>query len=284
LVELATDAETQALADATRAVTPAGLAAAAVAAATADRLMRRDAAGRAQVAAPSVAADIARKDTVDAVQASADGHAALTNPHGATSAATASRLVLRDAAGRAQVAAPSVAADIARKDTVDGHAAATTGVHGVGASTVESAAGAQAKVDAHANQTAAHGATVGATADRLVLRDAAGRAKIAAPAVSSDIASKGYVDGVKSVAGNGFMAFPGGIVMQWGEASVSAGASVAITLPTAFPTGPLWAQAGLKSSVNSDSNMSVVSLSASQITVRNGTSATQTITWLAIGY
>ncbi|HEX2795702.1 MAG TPA: hypothetical protein VHN38_01345, partial [Immundisolibacter sp.] len=119
LVELATDAETQALADATRAVTPAGLAAAAVSAATADRLMRRDAAGRAQVAAPSVAADIARKDTVDAVQASADGHAALTNPHGATSAATASRLVLRDAAGRAQVAAPSVSADLANKGYVD---------------------------------------------------------------------------------------------------------------------------------------------------------------------
>ena len=123
LVELATDAETQALADAARGVTPAGLAAVAVAAPTAERIVRRDAAGRAQVAAPSVAADIARKDTVDtaqaAVQAGLDAHAALTNPHSGTSAATASRLMLRDAAGRAQVAAPSAAADIARKDTVD---------------------------------------------------------------------------------------------------------------------------------------------------------------------
>lgn len=46
-------------------------------------------------------------------------HIALTNPHSAVSAATADRLVLRDAAGRAQVVAPSAAADIARKDTVD---------------------------------------------------------------------------------------------------------------------------------------------------------------------
>ncbi len=48
-----------------------------------------------------------------------DTHAAVTDPHSATAAATANRLMLRDAAGRAQVAAPSADADIARKDTVD---------------------------------------------------------------------------------------------------------------------------------------------------------------------
>lgn len=47
-----------------------------------------------------------------------------------TVAATASRLVLRDASGRAQVAAPSAAADIARKDTVDAHAG-TRQAHGI---------------------------------------------------------------------------------------------------------------------------------------------------------
>ena len=46
-------------------------------------------------------------------------HADATTAHGATSAATVNRIVIRDAAGRAQVAAPSAAADIARKDTVD---------------------------------------------------------------------------------------------------------------------------------------------------------------------
>jgi hypothetical protein len=41
--------------------------------------------------------------------------------HGATSAATASKLLIRDANGRAKVAAPSASDDIARKDTVDTH-------------------------------------------------------------------------------------------------------------------------------------------------------------------
>jgi hypothetical protein len=41
-------------------------------------------------------------------------HAALTNVHGATVAATANRIIIRDANGRAQIAAPAAAADIAR--------------------------------------------------------------------------------------------------------------------------------------------------------------------------
>jgi len=52
------------------------------------------------------------------------GVPALTAPHSAVSAATPSRLVLRDAAGRAQVVDPSAAADIATKSYVDAAAAA----------------------------------------------------------------------------------------------------------------------------------------------------------------
>lgn len=93
-------------------------------------------------------------------------------------------------------------------DTVDGshasafaptsHQDATTGVHGVGASTVESAAGAQAKVDAHANLTNPHSATSAATANRLMLRDASGRSKVASPSAADDIARKDTVDAVSS--------------------------------------------------------------------------------------
>ena len=87
---------------------------------TASTLMKRDASGRAQVAAPSAAADIARKDTVDAVQSNLNTHAAVGSAaHGATSAPTVSTLMARDSAGRAQVVAPSVAADIANKGYVD---------------------------------------------------------------------------------------------------------------------------------------------------------------------
>jgi RNase P/RNase MRP subunit p29 len=92
----------------------------ATSAATANALVIRDESGRAKVAAPSAADDIARKDTVDAVQTNLTNHAnATTGIHGATSAANANTIVIRDASGRAKVASPSAADDIARKDYVD---------------------------------------------------------------------------------------------------------------------------------------------------------------------
>lgn len=100
-----------------------GWVAIATTAATADRMVLRDASGRAKVAAPADADDVARKQEVDAAASTASSnlttHADLTNPHSATAAATASRLVLRDASGRAKVAAPAAADDIARKAEVD---------------------------------------------------------------------------------------------------------------------------------------------------------------------
>ena len=92
----------------------------ATSAATANELIDRDASGRAQVAVPSAAADIARKDTVDTVQTNLDTHAALTNPHSATAAAIANRIALRDGSGRMKVVSPSVDADVANKGYVDG--------------------------------------------------------------------------------------------------------------------------------------------------------------------
>jgi hypothetical protein len=41
-----------------------------------------------------------------------------------------------------------------------------------------------------------HGATSSATANRIIIRDSAGRAKVGAPSASDDIATKGYVDGL----------------------------------------------------------------------------------------
>lgn len=76
------------------------------------------------------------------------------------------------------------------------HAAATTGIHGVGGSTVESATGSQAKVDTHAALTGstAHAATAAATANRIMLRDASGRSAVAAGSASGDIVNKGQMD------------------------------------------------------------------------------------------
>ena len=62
----------------------------------------------------------------------------------------------------------------------------------------ETPAGAQSKVDTHANLATAHNATSAATANRIIIRDANGRAKVAAPAASDDIARKDTVDAVQS--------------------------------------------------------------------------------------
>ena len=57
----------------------------------------------------------------------------------------------------------------------------------------ETLAGAQVKVDTHANLTTVHGATAGVVTDRIIKRDANGRAKVVAPSESDDIAIKSTV-------------------------------------------------------------------------------------------
>jgi hypothetical protein len=78
--------------------------------ATASALVVRDAAGRARFADP---VDVADADTLGARDAAITTHNAVTNPHSATALATASRMVLRDAAGRAAFADPAADADAA---------------------------------------------------------------------------------------------------------------------------------------------------------------------------
>ena len=53
-----------------------------------------------------------------------------TGVHGAVSAATASKIVIRDAAGRAKVAPPSAADDLALKQTVDDEGTARAAADG----------------------------------------------------------------------------------------------------------------------------------------------------------
>jgi hypothetical protein len=131
----------------------------------------------------------------------------------ATSAATPSTVVSRDAAGRAKVAAPDADDDIARKDTVDAHADLTSPHSATDEPTAsrlvlrdssgraafadpDAADDAATKgyVDAHTNLTSPHSATDEPTASRLVLRDSSGRAAFADPAAADDAATKGYVD------------------------------------------------------------------------------------------
>src|SRR5690606_21496486 len=74
----------------------------------------------------------AKQEDLDDVQSKIDTHTALTSAHGATSTATANRIMMRDANGRAKVAVPAEADDIARKDTVDNHAIQTATLSNLG--------------------------------------------------------------------------------------------------------------------------------------------------------
>lgn len=136
-------------------------------------------------------------------QAKVDNHNALFDRHGATDANTSGRIIRRDGNGRAQVTDGTLISDIATVNNVnvsiDTHNLSTTGVHGVGASTVESIAGSQAKVDTHQALFDRHGSTDANTASRIVRRDASGNAKVSDGLVASDIATKGQVD---TVSGN----------------------------------------------------------------------------------
>jgi hypothetical protein len=117
-----------------------------------------------------------------ATNADLAAHAAATAPHAAASAATANRLVLRDSSGRAKVAEPAAAADIATKGYID---TALVNFQG-GASSAD--------LTRHIDATAVHGAVPAPTANRLMARDAAGRAQVADPAAAADISTKKYVD------------------------------------------------------------------------------------------
>lgn len=105
-------------------------------------------------------------ETDIAANASAiSAHESSMTVHGATSAATPNRIIIRDAAGRAKVSAPSASDDIARKADVDAEVSSRT-----------------AADSAHAALTAPHSATSAATANRLMMRDSAGRSSVASGA------------------------------------------------------------------------------------------------------
>lgn len=190
-------------------------------------------------------------------------HATLTNPHSATSTATADRLILRDASGRAKVSAPSASDDIARKAEVD---AATS------------------SVTTHAALTNPHSATSAATANRMVLRDANGRAQFAAGATGGDpvVMSQFY----SPLTTDGYQSLPGGLIIQWGK-TVSTQANQTVTFPTAFPNAAFSVTATSRSL---DNYTVVTALSSTGFSVRhqdgiyNVSSTTGNCYWIAIGY
>lgn len=198
---------------------------------TPNTLVLRDAAGRAQVVDPSVAADIATKNYVDtqnnldlkkasnlsdlANVATARTNLGLTSSAttAAAVAATPNTLALRDAAGRAQMVDPIANQDIATKKYVDD-------------SIVAGGAG-----------------TPNPTPSTNMARDAAGRSQVEAPSAAKDITNKGYVDTFATPTGTVSMfagaTAPSGYLLCDGAAVSRTGATAALfaAIGTAYGAG-----------------------------------------------
>lgn len=84
----------------------------------------------------------------------------------------------------------------------------------------------------------------------------------------------------RSLASSGFMRFPNGIIIQWGSASVAGVSTQVVTLPLTFPNAAF--QAATTNSINGVHY--VTSLTLTSITLGNGSGATGTVSYIAIGY
>lgn len=138
--------------------------------------------------------------TLEAVK----GHMDAVSAHGATSSATASRIMIRDANGRAQVASPSVAADVSNKGYVD------TAVSGAAVPDASSTVKGKVQLSSATNSTsemlAATSAAVKAAYDRGsvgVSAAAAAQAKADAALPASAYTAADMLTKIKSVDGSG---------------------------------------------------------------------------------
>lgn len=194
---------------------------------TADRLVLRDSGGRAQFVAPIAGADAANKSYVDSMVwdgsdiatgtvnaarlplASATVNGIMTAADkakldNAVSAPTASRLVIRDASGRAQFADPAAGPDAATKSYVDtkvntaasaGHTHAGTDITSpIPYPMIPLATATTPGAMMASDRNLIDAASPQAYPNSLVKTDANGRFQAAAPNVSSDVANKIYVD------------------------------------------------------------------------------------------
>lgn len=90
----------------------------------------------------------------------------------------------------------------------------------------------------------------------------------------------------QSLAASGYQKLPGGLIMQWGIASVANDGSTTVTLPIAFPNSALMALVSLNSGLiaTAEGSESYNNLTTTQVTLRNGTNSTRDMSYLAFGY
>lgn len=90
-----------------------------------------------------------------------------------------------------------------------------------------------------------------------------------------------------TLADPGYQMLPGGLILQWGtSAAIDSGATRTITLPVTFPTAGLNLMVQRADLIGSDSNHAVSGtiISASQITLKNGTEGSRSPMWLVLGH
>ena len=89
-----------------------------------------------------------------------------------------------------------------------------------------------------------------------------------------------------SLSASGYQKLPGGLILQWGTGTSTAG-SLAVTFPITFPTACLNVTGAIKSTTSSILSVGVPTTSGVTISTANSTNAVANVAgvnWLAIGY
>ena len=95
---------------------------------------------------------------------------------------------------------------------------------------------------------------------------------------------------VTSLGTNGYQIMPGGLILQWGSASIpnSPTTGTSVTFPIPFPNACLCATAnpyGVSRNTVAEANNTIVSVSTTTIVIASGQTSTPcTFFWMAIGY
>ena len=95
-----------------------------------------------------------------------------------------------------------------------------------------------------------------------------------------DIAS--FLGSNRSFTTNGYQRFPGGLIIQWGIASLTASVTNVVSLPISFPVAQLVPHTSASSTTGTEAEVAVVAFNATTISLRSDIS--QNAYWFAIGY
>lgn len=248
-------------------------------------IVQRDAEGRIKAAAPVTSDDVARKQEVDAVQSNLDSHksaAVLDHPDGSVTTAKLADGAVTSTKLSSGAVTDSVIGNrtISDSSAPSGDSGTLTSLLSWLANMIKAITGksswrtapattleaAKAHIDA---TSGVHGATSAATANRIIQRDSFGRAKVAAPSASDDIARKAEVDVVQTNLNNHIADY----VRHPGYAAASGSANTySVTLspaPSAYTDGMAVA---IKINVNNTgaSTLNVNGLGAKSIKKPNG--------------